>query len=71
MSIFTMSNELLKAHRLDTIRRLESALNLVDDLNDKLADVDTEVARRARFAAPPWDEASPWDTLEEESSDVV
>jgi hypothetical protein len=71
MSIYTMSDELLGLARTDTIVRLESVLKLENELIEKLAQLDTEVARRKRYFSPPWDERSPWDTLEEESSDVV
>jgi hypothetical protein len=70
MSIYTISDELLDLARTDMILRLEEALKLTDYLGSKLAQYDTERARRNRHA-PPWDEASPWDTLEEEGSDVV
>jgi hypothetical protein len=41
------------------IRRLESVHRLENELLGKLAHYDTEVARRKRFAAPPWDETDP------------
>jgi hypothetical protein len=62
MSIYTMSDELLALARTDVIRRLESVLRIEGELTHKLAEYDTEVARRQRFAAPPWDDGA---TLED------
>jgi hypothetical protein len=66
MSIYTMSDELLALAKADVIARLGSVIRLENELLEKLASYDTEVARRKRFAAPPWDDENPLiDTLEE------
>jgi hypothetical protein len=59
MSIDTMSDELLALAKADVIARLGSVHRIESELLDKLAQYDTEVARRKRFAAPPWDDDKP------------
>jgi hypothetical protein len=66
MSIYTMSDQLLALAKADVIARLGSVHRLENELIEKLARYDTEVARRKRFAAPPWNDVNPLiDTLEE------
>jgi hypothetical protein len=82
MSIYTMSDELLGLARTDVIRRLESVHRIESELIEKLAQYDTEVARRDRveydeprqtgFPPPPWDETDPTqDSIDRDQNPLI